>query len=160
MDWFAIYTKPGAEALAAENLRRAGIETLSPKIRTKKFRRQRLVESVEPLFPCYIFARLDLGRHLHMVSFTRGIRYVVGGESPTGVPEGVIDSIRENVRDGVVVPRPGDFNKGERVRIMDGALKDFRGVFTGQMKGSERVTVLLDAMGFRVEVDRHLVGKA
>jgi len=160
MDWFAIYTKPRSEGQTADTLQKAGIETLSPRIRITKFRRRRLVESVEPLFPCYIFARFDLGRHLHGISFTRGVRYVVWKGNPIVVPEGVIGAIKDNTRDGVVVPIVQNLKEGDRVRIRDGALGGFRGIFARELNGSERVAVLLDALGFRVEVDRHAIEKA
>ena len=51
MNWYVIYTKPKCEDSTALQLRNAGIETLNPKIRTKKYIRGKYITVIEPLFP-------------------------------------------------------------------------------------------------------------
>jgi transcription antitermination factor NusG len=56
-DWFVVRTKPGCEALAADELRIGGHETYLPRRRIKNFiRRQRLLtDQTRPLLPGYLF---------------------------------------------------------------------------------------------------------
>lgn len=160
MDWFAVYTKPKNEEGVSLRLRGAGIEVLSPKIRIKKFVRYRLSEKIEPLFPCYVFARLDIEKHSHMVSYTRGVRYIVSRGRPMPVQDEAIGAITEHAKDGIITPLPPKLKEGDRVLIKEGPLKHFYGVFTGVLKGSERVAILLETLNFRVEMDKSLLRKA
>jgi transcriptional antiterminator RfaH len=59
MHWYLIHTKPRQELRALENLQRQGYECYLPLLPTEKIQ-QKLVAIVdEPLFPRYLFIRLD-----------------------------------------------------------------------------------------------------
>jgi transcriptional antiterminator RfaH len=160
VNWYALYTKQKCEDMVSSRLRGIGLEVLSPKIATKKYKRYRLTEAIEPLFPCYIFVQFDTVRYHHMISNTRGVRYIVGRGNPVVVPEDIIRTINENAEGGVVLPEPKEFGKGERVLIKEGAFKDFYGIFVNELRGRERVTILLEMLGYRIEIDKYFVGKA
>jgi transcriptional antiterminator RfaH len=152
--WYAIYTKPGKEDSVAFRLRSIGIAVLSPKLKSRKFRRGKFTDIIEPLFPCYLFADFDRNVHAHLITYTRGVRYVVGKNTPLPVCDDVIDTIRQGMDEGgIVLVSPGKFTQGDRVIIKDGPFKDFCGVFEREIKGSERVLILLNAIHCRVELD-------
>jgi len=160
MWWYAIYTKPGREDSVSFSLQGIGLEVLSPKYRTKKYRRNRLAEVIEPLFPCYIFARFERERYAHLITYTRGVRYIVGKNSPIVVRDEIIDAIRESMEDGdIVVIRPERFMKGDRVLIREGPFRDFYGIFEREIKGEERVLILLDTIHYKIQLDRHFLKK-
>jgi transcriptional antiterminator RfaH len=140
-------------------LNQAGIETLNPKMRTRKFWRGRYSELVEQLFPCYIFAFFDAESQTHLVGYTRGVRYVVGKESPLSVPTEIIAAITERMEDGFVTPVGEHFTKGERVRITEGPLKDFYGVFERNVTGRKRAMILLETLHCRLEVETQALRK-
>ena len=60
--WYAIHTKPRQEDLAAEHLRGQEFEIYLPMIKQARRFRQKWRDTIEPLFPRYLFIRLDLGR--------------------------------------------------------------------------------------------------
>jgi transcriptional antiterminator RfaH len=158
--WYTIYTKQKNEDTVTSRLRDAGISVLNPKLKLKKYKRARLVESIEPLFPCYIFACFDKDRMAHLISYTRGVRYIVGRDSPIVVHDEIMSSIRENMEEGdIIVIRPQRFLKGDAVRIHDGPFRDFQGVFEREMKGPERVLILLNTINYHLEIDAHLLTK-
>jgi len=153
MNWYAIYTKPKQEDHVASRLQKYGIEVLNPKSRFKKYRGGRLSEVVEPFFPCYIFAKFECNTCSRLVKYTKGVKYVVGKNNPIAVPDAITTTIKENMQeDNVVFVKPGTFEKGARVKIKDGAFKDFCGIFERTTKGFERVLILLDAMCYRLEI--------
>jgi len=81
------------------------------------------------------------------------VKYVVGKNNPIAVPDAITTTIKENMQeDNVVFVKPGTFEKGARVKIKDGAFKDFCGIFERTTKGFERVLILLDAMCYRLEI--------
>ncbi|MEJ2683155.1 MAG: transcription termination/antitermination NusG family protein [Candidatus Sulfobium sp.] len=159
VNWYAIYTKPGAEDSATRLLSNAGIETLNAKIRIKKFVRKKYTEVIEQLFPCYIFAFFDPDTHSHMIKYTRGVRYVVGKEHPLVVPPAMIDAIRDRMEDGIVRPEAESFERGDRVLIKEGPFKDFCGIFERNLTGRERVVIFLEALFCRVEIERFSLKK-
>ncbi len=159
MNWYAVYTKSRAEEAVVNLLNQAGIETLDPKLLTRKFWRGKYSERVEQLFPCYIFAFFDAESQTHLVSYTRGVRYVVGKERPRAVPSEIIAAIMERMENGVVSPVVEEFRKGERVLIKEGPLKDFYGVFERNVSGKKRAMILLETLQCRIEVESRALKK-
>jgi transcriptional antiterminator RfaH len=160
MDWYAIYTKVKAEGAVAQLLNRAGIETLNPKIRARKYVRRKYVEAIEQLFPCYIFASFDEGKQGHLIRYTRGVRYIVGKETPLTVHPQIIEAIRQRMKDDIVEPLSEKFDSGERVLVKEGPFKDFYGIFERHIPGKKRATILLETLFFRLEVENRSLGKA
>lgn len=160
MDWYAIYTKPKCEDSAARLLNNAGIETCSPKIRALKRVRGKYVDVIEQLFPSYIFACFDREKHCHMIRYTRGVKYIVGKETPLSVPAEIIQAIQERMQGGVVVPVPEDIKKGDRVMIKEGPFKDFYGVFQRDMPGKARAMILLEALHCTLQIETRSIKKA
>jgi transcriptional antiterminator RfaH len=159
--WYAIYTKPNKEDSITVRLQDIGIEILNPKIKSKKFKSSRLIEVIEPLFPCYLFANFEKNKYFHLIKYTRGVRYIVGKNNPLSVHEEIIRSIKERMVHGnIIIPKPQHFERGDRVMIKDGPFRDFYGIFEREIRGSERVMILLEALYCRIELDSSLLNKA
>jgi len=159
MNWYAIYTKPKAEDAVAHLLGNAGIETLNPKIRIKKYVRRKYVAVIEHLFPSYIFAFFDSGKNSHMITYTRGVRYIVGKDSPLEVFPEIIEAIKERMEGDIVKPIPARYEKGDRVLIQEGPFKDFFGLFERNIPGKERVMILLEALHCKLDIDNLSIKK-
>ncbi len=160
MDWYVIYTKPKCEDSTARLLNNAGIETFSPKIRALKRVRGKYADVVEQLFPSYIFACFDREKHCHMIKYTRGVKYIVGKETPLAVPSEIIRAIQERMQGGVVVPVPEDMKEGDRVMIKEGPFKDFYGVFQRDMPGKARAMILLESLHCTLQLESRSIKKA
>lgn len=153
MNWYALYTKPKYEDIVAARLLQARIETYNPKFRIKKYLRNRYTDVIEPLFPCYIFARFNPDKHLWMLTYTRGVKKVVGSHDvPWPVSEEVIHFIRGREQNGVVRVRKVDFIAGDTVRVEDGPLAGITGIFERPMNKDERVQLLLKTLGYQARV--------
>jgi len=156
--WYAIYTKSGKEDSVAHQLRGIGLEILSPKLKTKKYKRNKLVEVVEQLFPCYLFANFDKKKYAHLITYTRGVRYIVGKKNPIVVYDEIINAIKDGMdKSGLVVIKPGRFEKGDKVYIREGPFKDFYGIFEREIKGKERSMILLETIHYKIELDSYLL---
>ena len=153
MNWYAIYTKPKSEEVVSENLKRAGIEVYNPKLRLKKYLRNQYREVIEPLFPCYIFGRFEPEKYQWMITYTRGVRKIVGDKTyPWPVAEDIIGFIRSNEKDGFVAIKCEELSEGDRVRISEGPLSGLTGIFKKVIKGTERVVLLLNAIEYQARV--------
>lgn len=159
--WYAIYTKPKREDSVSFLLKNFNIEVLNPKLKTKKFRRSKLTDVIEPLFPCYIFANFNKEKYAHIIAYTRGVRYIVGKENPKEINEKIINILKSNMdANNTVTIKPPKFKRGERVYIREGPLKDFYGIFERELKSSERVLILLETINYKVEIDNRYITSA
>ncbi|MFZ6016338.1 MAG: transcription termination/antitermination protein NusG [Nitrospirota bacterium] len=160
MSWYTIYTKHRHEDSVASRLQDIRLEVLNPRLKHRKYQRNRLIEVIEPLFPCYLFANFDKDKYSHLINYTRGVRYIVGKGNPIVVHDEIINTIRDRMENGnLIVIKPQRFEKGEKVIIKDGPFKDFYGIFEREVKGPERVMILLDAIYYKLEIDSCFLGK-
>lgn len=152
--WYALYTKPHKEQQVHDLLEQRGFSVFLPCLQV--FRKGRVVQTQEPLFPCYLFANFNLSETgLYPVQWTQGLRCVV---SFCGEPAIVDDAIIDFIRKRVSVPlgsEPSRFKPGDYVRITQGPFRDLAAVFDGKLSASGRVRVLLTVLGqqARCEVD-------
>lgn len=156
--WYVAQTQVRGEERARVNLERQGFHTYLPRYRRER-RHARRRDSVQaPLFPGYIFVRLDLETApWRSINGTFGVsRLVCRGEQPAALPEGVVEEIAARESDeGLVVLTPRPFRKGEALRIVTGALADCLGFFE-RMADRDRVILLLDLLGRKVRVQAPL----
>lgn len=156
MKWYCLYTKAKHEDLVAHQLRSVGVEALNAKLRVRKCRSTQIVEQKVPLFPCYLFAKFDANKFSHLISFTRGVRYILGKDRPFTVQDEIIDTIKQHIdRDDTMEIQPPRFEKGDRVLLREGPFKDFYGIFEKEIKGTERVTILLETMNCKIMLNKH-----
>ena len=163
--WYVVHTNPKQEDRADSNLRSWGIETLLPKLKTRRVNEftGALTYLTKPLFPGYMFARFNARKQLAKISFTRGVHHVVsfGGE-PTPVEDEIIAIISERIDENGFVKIGDELKQGDKVVIKAGPLKDFEGIFERELNDSERISVLLTTINYqgRVVVNRDLLERA
>lgn len=161
LNWFLIYTKPRCEDSVSGKFVENGFEVLNPKIEERRYIRRKLQDVVSSLFPCYIFVRFDNPNDYRLIKYTRGVKSVVGPESiPSAVPEDIISKIRERMDGGLIRIQPGSFIHGEDVSIQAGPFEGLEAVFEKELKGSERVSILLKAVNARVVVDASILKRS
>ena len=159
--WYAVHTKARDEQLAEENLQRQGFHTFLPRIKAARRRRGRWHEVIEPLFPGYLFIRLDmLTRDSSPIRSTRGALGLVrfGGE-PAVVPAELIEQlIAAAIDEPGVVRQENLFQPGDRVQILSGPFTGLPASILAET-GEERVQLLLDLLGRtnKVLVSRHQI---
>ena len=152
--WYLIHSKPRQESVAQENLLRQGYETYLPLTEVRKTRAGRRLTVVEPLFPRYLFIRLDQETdNWSPIRSTVGVATLVRfGPRPTPVPQDLIDTLKanENVKGYHKLP-PLRLRRGEKVRIAQGSMMGYEGIFLAQTS-QDRVWVLLDILERRSKV--------
>jgi len=144
--WYLIYTKPLKERLALENLERQGYTAYLPMLTLRKRKRGVYVQVTEPMFPRYLFVHLDKQNdNWSPIRSTRGVGGIVRfGMDPARVPDDFVQMLKDNVqREEEKASAEPLFDKGDKVRIVDGPFAGYEAVFDTQ-KASERAIVLLD----------------
>src|SRR3972149_4414313 len=94
--WYVVQTKPANEYRVETNLVKQKIEVFLPKYESYQYAVVgESVRKIRPLFPNYLFARLDLDTHYYKVKWTRGVSKILGNATnPVPVSEKVIHTIR------------------------------------------------------------------
>jgi transcription elongation factor/antiterminator RfaH len=157
--WYVVHTNPKQEERANHNLTAWGVETLNPKLRTRRFNQFTGQPSyvLRPLFPRYIFAKFNAREQLSKIWFTRGVREVVTfGGKPASIDEDIIQLIHQRIDKNGFVKIDEDLKRGDKVVIKAGPLKSFMGVFERELKPSDRIVVLLTSINYQ---GRLIVGK-
>jgi transcriptional antiterminator RfaH len=155
IQWYAIHTHPKQEERASNNLMAWNVETFSPKVKKthpNPYARAPIYVS-KPLFPRYIFARFDVNSRLRKILFTRGVRSVVSfGGVPALVNDEIITLIQSQVAENGFVEVGENLRIGDKIMIEAGPLKNLIGVFKRDVKGSDRVLILLAAINYQGSV--------
>jgi transcriptional antiterminator RfaH len=162
--WYVAHTRPQAEARAREHLLHQGFEAWLPEYRKQRRHARRTDQVLRPLFPRYLFVRLDLdAERWRSVLGTAGVQHLVGGDPPTPLADAVIEHLKARVdEEGLIPVSPAlSLRSGDTVRIAEGPLADLEGVFL-DIDDKDRVAILLSLMGrtLRVQVAAGDVEKA
>jgi len=151
--WFVIHTKPRDEHRVKTHLINQEIETFLPLFETHHYCNGKMVRRIQPLFPNYLFSKLDLERHYYKVKWTRGVSKILGtGSGPVPISEKAVQTIRERMGKDNLVKLEDELKEGDIVRITSGPLKDLVGIFQKKMSDNGRIKILLNLIGVDVPV--------
>jgi len=162
--WYLVYTKVRQEKVAQTNLDRQGYEVYLPLVRQVRRRLGRRVSVIGAMFPRYLFVRLDSDTdNWAPIRSTLGVVSIVRfGQEPARVPDRFIVYLRSREDEqGMQTVTVDELKRGTRVRVTEGSLMGFEGVYQART-GHERVVVLLEIMGkvARTVVDRESLESA
>ena len=142
--WYALNTNPRSEDMV-QSLLATNFEVFLPKIPVKSRKRR---SGIEPLFPGYLFVRLDLGApHWTQIKFTHGVRKILCfGQQPIPIPDEIMKIIRSRSAKENYLKLETPFKEGDTVRFTNGPFRGLEGVFTGETAGKDRVKILLQTL--------------
>jgi transcriptional antiterminator RfaH len=146
--WYIIRTARYKEAFVKRLISELVEECYLPFLQTKRPHFGKLLDSTEPLFPCYLFARFSLTAVYHKLTYTPGIRGVIcnGGE-PCEVSTSIIKAIKDRETNGVVVLTEPRLRPQQRVTVVAGSFRGIDAVFDRYLSNDERVVILLNSVG-------------
>jgi len=152
--WFVVQTQPRADAKARQHLINQGYTTYMPVYRRRVRHARRVDLVLRPLFPGYLFVRLDPEtQRWRSINGTVGVRHILTeGNVPRHVSDRIIEEIaaRED-ESGAIKLVPPAFAAGQQVRLLDGPLADVAGLFE-ETRDENRVVLLLSILGRKVRV--------
>jgi transcriptional antiterminator RfaH len=146
--WYAIQTKTNKEKEVERRLCDLGIEIFLPWMRTRRRIGSRFHWVLVPLFPGYLFCRLDLMESGKAARYSPGVKdFLKFGNQIAEVRSEIVQTLRERCPDGVAQINPVTAQYGDAVRINEGPFSGLEAIFERSLKGSERVAVLLEILG-------------
>jgi len=144
--WYLIYAKPRQEKTAVDNLLRQTYEVYFPQIQVTRNRNSVRKVTIEPLFPRYLFIRLDAHTdNWAPIRSTLGVTALVRfGAEPARVPDAFVDYLksRQNAKGLHEWAQPA-LQIGSRARVVSGPLAGYEGVLIAK-SSHERVVILMD----------------
>lgn len=150
--WFAIRVRSRCEKAVAASARSKGFEEFLPLYRSRHrwSDRSKLVD--EPLFPGYVFCRLNPDQRFALLTIP-GVMHLVGTANvPEALAEDEIVAIREVLRkDGAIEPWPF-LEDGSRVRLQSGPLAGLEGLLV-QADPKQRLVMGLSVLKQSVAVE-------
>jgi transcriptional antiterminator RfaH len=146
--WYIIRTARYKELFVERAVSQLVEECYLPFLRTKRRHFGKFLNSTEPLFPCYLFARFSLAGAYHRLTHTPGIRGLVcTGGQPCEVAESIITGIKNRETNGLIVLAEPTLRPRQRVNVVAGLLCGIEAVFDRYLSNAERVVILLNSVG-------------
>lgn len=165
--WYAVRHQPHEAPVARQKIRKLGFQTHWPRFILRRPRRD---DTIAPLFPGYLFVRIDLARRswgpIQAIDEVTGLLGAIQGRPPVPAPVGEVERLidRAGGCDRVIddtIDNLEPVASGDSILIMDGVLAGKAGILRGD-RGEARVAVLMTMMGIEREViiPRKMVRKA
>jgi transcription antitermination factor NusG len=150
--WFALRVRPNYEKPVAAALRGKGLQEFLPLIRMKRQWSDRVKEMDVPLFPGYLFCRLNLEERMPLIT-TPGFLYLVGvGKQPEAVDESEISAIQSVLQSGLAITSWPTLMVGQRVQLKYGPLRGLQGVLT-KIANQHRIYVSVTLLKRSISVE-------
>lgn len=152
--WFALQTKARHESTVSRLLQGKGYDPFLPVYKSRRRWSDRIKEIELPLFPGYLFCRLNRLNRLPIL-VTPGVVQIVGfGKNPVPIEEAEIAAIQTAVQSGLPRQAWPYQQVGQRVIVEYGPLRGLSGILVS-IKGNHRlilsVTLLQRSVAVEVE---------
>jgi transcription antitermination factor NusG len=150
--WCAVFTTPRHEKRIAWHFGQRQLESFLPLYRAKRRWKNRCTVTLElPLFPSYLFVRIDPRERLRVLDVPGVLSIVSSGRELLSVPDPYVTSLRDGLLSHRIAPHP-NVETGDRVRITTGPMFGMEGVLDRQ-KNDLRVVLRLEMIGRSVAVE-------
>jgi transcription antitermination factor NusG len=147
--WFALRVKARQEWRVNELLRHKGYELFLP---TRAQTRGGIQDHCRPLFPGYLFCRLDPRIRLPILTTPGVMGFVGAGKVPLPVEDEELDNVRVIVASRLSRENVPMLSKGDRVLVVEGPLRGIEGVLVRE-RNQWRVVVAITLLQRSVAVD-------
>ena len=158
--WVARMTHANAETLVAERFRNANppIECYLPMIAGKDNRFKRNTMAEKPMFPCYLFARIN-DKQIYQTRTTKGVIYIVSSQhSIIPVPDREIEAVKrfESTQRKIHFYESSQLIRGAKTTILEGEFAGMEGTLIKQCKdGNFCVNIEVMNLSIVVHVKRN-----
>jgi transcriptional antiterminator RfaH len=151
--WYVVYSKPHKESTAKFHISAKGLEVFFPRLYLPK--NSKKTNPLIPLFPNYLFVRLDIkSEEYGYVSWSPGVNRIVGfNGQPTPIDEEVLRFLQSRSDAEGIIPAESNLREGQEVRITEGPFSGLLGIIREPPNAKGRVKVLLTLLNRPASVD-------
>lgn len=163
MEWYVVHIYSGFEekvkATIEDSIRRRELadkfeQIMIPTEKVVELKAGKKKETDKKFFPGYILIKMELNNETwHLVSSTPRVTGFVGGENPAPLDQEEVDVIIQQIEEGPAARVTTKFNKGDDVRITDGAFANFNG-FVDEVDGvHNKLKIMVSVFGRQTSVE-------
>jgi transcription antitermination factor NusG len=154
--WFAVRVKPQAEHVVATVARYKGFEEFLPVYKARRRWSDRFKWVDLPLFPGYVFCRLNEESRLPILTIPGVLHFVGIGKIPVPIDDAEVAAIRTAIQSGLCAEPWPFMNIGQRVLIEEGPLTGVEGLLI-EVRKKQRIVVSVSLLkrSVAVEIERH-----
>jgi transcription antitermination factor NusG len=156
--WFALRVKSRSEKVVATIARHKGFEEFLPLYQSRRRWSDRFKSVELPLFPGYVFCRLDPAVRLPLLTIPGVLSFVGIGRVPVPIADREIAAIQMAIGAGLLAEPYPFLEVGQRVRLVEGPLAGLEGLLV-EVRKQRRIAVSVSLLkrSVAVEIDRHWV---
>ena len=149
-DWYVVYSKRNKEEQAQFYLAAKGIESFFPRLLIGASKTK---TRIVPLFPNYLFVRINMATDAHYVTWTPGVhRFVSFSEVPVPLEPAIVSFLQSQAGPSGVIRACSQLKSGQEVEIKGGPFEGLLGIIQDPPDAKGRVRVLLNLMNRQVAV--------
>jgi transcription antitermination factor NusG len=156
IQWFAVRVKSNREKVVTEMAKGKEFEAFLPLYNGRRRWSDRFVSVELPLFPGYVFCRLNSEHRLPILTIPGVLHFVGVGKIPMPIDDSEIGSIQTAVQSGLWAEPWPFLEVGQRVRLDHGPLAGVEGFLVESHKKNRivvSVTLLKRAVAVEIERD-------
>lgn len=154
--WYAVYTYPRHEKKVLDQLLGREIGSFLPSYRAlRKWRNGCKVEVQIPIFPGYVFVRIQPREQFRVLQVPSVVSLVSFGGVPAPLPAEVIETLKATLSTLHAEPHPF-VRVGDRVRIVAGCLAGLEGILVRKGSGCRfvlNVDLIMQAVSLEVNAE-------
>jgi transcription antitermination factor NusG len=156
--WFALRVKSRSEKIVATIARNKGFEEFLPLYQSRRRWSDRFKSVELPLFPGYVFCRLNPEFRLPLLTIPGVLGFVGIGRVPAPIEDTEITAIQTALGAGLLAEPYPFLEVGQRVRLAEGPLAGLEGLLV-EVRKQQRIAVSVSLLkrSVAVEIDRHWV---
>ncbi len=161
--WYVVHTYSGFEDKVKfaieDNVKRRGLteklsQILIPSEKVIELKAGKKKEKQKKFYPGYILIEMELNDETwHIVSSTPRVTGFVGGDKPAPIDQEEIDVIIQQIEEGPSTKVTTQYDKGDSVRILDGAFANFNGFVDDIDEAHNKLRVMVTIFGRQTPVE-------
>jgi len=151
--WYVVYTKPNGEEVACSHLKLKGIDVFFPRLLLPAALGKR--KPIIPLFPNYLFVRIQIFEGYHYVAWSPGVKRFVAFNNSIPVPldVNVVRYLMNQANSDGIIKARSKLKVGEEVLINGGPFEGLIGIIMEPPNAKGRLKVLMDLLSRQVQVE-------
>jgi transcription elongation factor/antiterminator RfaH len=151
-EWYAVYSKPHKEEFAQWNFQLKGLEVFFPRLLLPESSKKR--NRIVPLFPNYLFVRINFSSEYHYVIWTPGVRRIVTFDgAATHLDEKIIGFLMHQANPSGLISARSNLRIGQEIQINGGPFEGLVGIIQEPLNARGRVKVLMNLLSREVQVE-------
>jgi transcriptional antiterminator NusG len=162
-NWYVVHTYSGYEekvkVFIEESAQRLGLsgeitEILIPTENVIELKSGKKKELAKKFYPGYILIKMELNDETwRLVNSTPRVTGFVGGENPSPLLQEEIDVVLQQIEKGPTTQVKTQFDRGDNVRIIDGAFSNFNGYVDEVDNDHNKLRVMVTIFGRQTPVE-------